>query len=279
MAPRRRCDAPRAPRQTLILWDALPDGDVRPQKCYKGHTKYVFCCNFNPAANKLVSGSFDETVRVWEVATGRCLQTLPAHSDPVTSVAFSTDGTLIVSSSYDGAPSARDRAPRYACSSQRTPPLARRSRGRPAGLCRLWDADTGACGTTIIDDDNPPVSFVRARLARIPHSRTALLRVRPAPRGGPRPVRQFSPNSKYLLMGLLNDSIRLWDYGAKVMCAQASPRGPAQSAGAARGAGGPLTRRITASGAGGWCTKARTRTASTASSPPFASTTRRPSWW
>lgn len=32
------------------------------------------------------------------------LQTLPAHSDPVTAVDFSRDGTLIVSSSYDGAP-------------------------------------------------------------------------------------------------------------------------------------------------------------------------------
>jgi hypothetical protein len=33
---------------------------------------------------------------------GKCLKTLPAHSDPVTSVHFNRDGTLIVSSSYDG---------------------------------------------------------------------------------------------------------------------------------------------------------------------------------
>jgi COMPASS component SWD3 len=30
------------------------------------------------------TGSFDETVRFWDVRSGRCLRELPAHSDPVT---------------------------------------------------------------------------------------------------------------------------------------------------------------------------------------------------
>jgi WD40 repeat protein len=29
---------------------------------------------------------FDESVRIWDVKTGKCLKTLPAHSDPVTGV-------------------------------------------------------------------------------------------------------------------------------------------------------------------------------------------------
>jgi len=41
-------------------------------------------------------------VRIWDVKTGKCLKTLPAHSDPVTAVDFNRDGSLIVSSSYDG---------------------------------------------------------------------------------------------------------------------------------------------------------------------------------
>ena len=45
---------------------------------------------------------FDESVRIWDVKTGKCLKTLPAHSDPVSAVNFNRDGTLIVSSSYDG---------------------------------------------------------------------------------------------------------------------------------------------------------------------------------
>lgn len=57
-------------------------------KTLKGHTNYVFCCNFNPQSNLVVSGSFDESVRVWDVKTGACIKTLPAHSDPVSAVSI-----------------------------------------------------------------------------------------------------------------------------------------------------------------------------------------------
>ena len=50
----------------------------------------------------LVSGSFDESVRVWDIKRGKTLKVLPAHSSPVTAVSFNRDGSLIVSSSYDG---------------------------------------------------------------------------------------------------------------------------------------------------------------------------------
>ena len=31
---------------------------------------------------------FDESVKIWDVKTGKCLKTLPAHSDPVTAVSI-----------------------------------------------------------------------------------------------------------------------------------------------------------------------------------------------
>ena len=247
---------------------------------FVGHTNYVFCCNFSPADNKLVSGSFDETVRaqstapapgaaglglsspqrrlvaglcalppprarrrrlpaaaaaeapcrhgggisqvrIWEVKTGKCISVLPAHSDPVTAVSFSKDGSLIASSSYDGAeagggptawlaPGCRRcpvcglRVSRRCILAAPPPPLSkgvfvfpgasvrrgsaelRRGLGSvgrladgelrwggwwvapqarnpvAAGLCRLWDSDNGTCGKTLIDQDNPPISFVQA---------------------------------------------------------------------------------------------------------------------
>ena len=45
---------------------------------------------------------FDESIRIWDVKTGKMLKHLAAHSDPVSAVHFNRDGTLIVSSSYDG---------------------------------------------------------------------------------------------------------------------------------------------------------------------------------
>lgn len=36
---------------------------------------------------------FDESVRIWDVKTGKCLKTLPAHSDPVSAVSFGLNAT------------------------------------------------------------------------------------------------------------------------------------------------------------------------------------------
>ena len=43
--------------------------------------------------------------------------------------------------------------------------------------------DPGQCLKTLIDDDNPPVSFVK-----------------------------FSPNGKYILAATLDNTLKLWDY-------------------------------------------------------------------
>ena len=42
-------------------------------------------------------GSFDETVKLWNVATGNVIATLEGHTDRVNSVAFSPDGTTLAS--------------------------------------------------------------------------------------------------------------------------------------------------------------------------------------
>ena len=51
------------------------------------------------------------------------------------------------------------------------------------GLVRLWDLDTGRCLRTIIDEPNPPVAIGR-----------------------------FTPNSRYIVIGVMDSRIDLWDY-------------------------------------------------------------------
>lgn len=91
------------------------------QRVLKGHTKWVFCLNYNTTANLLVSGGCEGDVRIWNVARGnaavpyplppilpshdfpgKCMKTLHAHLDYVTAVHFNRDATLIVSCALDG---------------------------------------------------------------------------------------------------------------------------------------------------------------------------------
>ena len=55
----------------------------------------------NSARGDRHSGSFDRTVKLWNVATRRELATLKGHEEGVSSVAFSTNGKTLASGSLD----------------------------------------------------------------------------------------------------------------------------------------------------------------------------------
>ncbi|MGO9545003.1 MAG: WD40 repeat domain-containing protein [Rhodomicrobium sp.] len=54
-----------------------------------------------PDSGALASASNDNTLKLWDAASGRELHTLAGHTDYVTSVAFSPDGRFALSGSED----------------------------------------------------------------------------------------------------------------------------------------------------------------------------------
>ena len=66
-----------------------------------GHTDGVRACAVSPDGAFIVSASDDETLKVWEAATGRERATLTGHTSSVRGCAVSPDGSFIVSASRD----------------------------------------------------------------------------------------------------------------------------------------------------------------------------------
>lgn len=52
-------------------------------KTFEGHTDGVTCLQFN--RKYLMTGSYDNTVKIWKVETGECLRTLTGHTKPIRS--------------------------------------------------------------------------------------------------------------------------------------------------------------------------------------------------
>ena len=61
----------------------------------------VLSVSFSPDGQLLASGGIDNTVRLWNPATGQLLYTLKGHTGGVYSVSFSADGQLLASSGAD----------------------------------------------------------------------------------------------------------------------------------------------------------------------------------
>jgi len=93
-------------RPTLDLYTALVTlGNGALSTPLAGHTSYVDAVAFSPDGHTLVTGSADQTVRLWNVADPAhptpLGSPLTGHTNAVDAVAFSPDGHTLASGSWD----------------------------------------------------------------------------------------------------------------------------------------------------------------------------------
>src|SRR5271157_992912 len=83
------------------LWPTLQPPGTSLIRTLKGHSDDVRGAALSGDGRRAVSASTDETLKVWDVESGRELRTLEGHTDIVYSVALSGDGRFAVSASGD----------------------------------------------------------------------------------------------------------------------------------------------------------------------------------
>jgi WD40 repeat protein len=89
---------------TLKVWNIKGFGDLKTAKelfTLKGHTGSVESVVVTPDSNRLISASWDNTIKIWNLESGEELSTLEGHIGFVNAVAATPDGKWVISASND----------------------------------------------------------------------------------------------------------------------------------------------------------------------------------
>jgi len=89
--------------KTIIVWTLTrEDGNYGyARRALRGHNHFVSDVVISSDGQFALSGSWDATLRLWEIETGKCTRRFVGHTKDVLSVAFSADNRQIVSGSRD----------------------------------------------------------------------------------------------------------------------------------------------------------------------------------
>ncbi|MEO0841030.1 MAG: NB-ARC domain-containing protein [Cyanobacteria bacterium J06643_5] len=161
-----------------------------PNKILKGHDDNIWSIDFNHDGTKIVSGSSDRTVKIWNSHTGQCLKTLSGHSRPVLSVGFSHDGNTVAScgghsiiklwnvETGDCFQTIQEKAS-YIIKFNSTGLIL--ASGHTSGMIKLWNINNGECIQTLGTFGKPIISIA------------------------------FSENGKYIAYGSYDGTVTVWD--------------------------------------------------------------------
>ena len=200
----------------------------------RGHESFLHSVAFSPDGTRIVSGSRDKTVKVWDAATGENTLTLRGHGSGVESVAFSPDGTRIISGSADKTVKVWNTATGENTLTLRghedevdsvafSPDGTRIVSGGWDWTVKVWDAATGQNTLTLRghEDNVYSVAFIPGGTRIISGSADKTVKVWDAATGentltlrgheGSASSVAFSPDGTRIVSGSYDKTVKIWD--------------------------------------------------------------------
>jgi hypothetical protein len=134
---------------------------------------------FSSNGKFLASGNDDETIKLWDIATGKEQATLKGHSELVYSVAFSPDSKTLASGDEEGTIKLWDI------------PASKKAEGARSGI--LATEDLGSLWTTLAGDDAAKAYQAIGTLISVPDQAVPLVneRLRPTPKPNTQAIAQW----------------------------------------------------------------------------------------
>ncbi|MEM7553917.1 MAG: WD40 repeat domain-containing protein [Cyanobacteria bacterium P01_A01_bin.84] len=84
-------------QSSKVLFASKSGDNSQTTRSLRGHIWSIASLAFTSDGKTLVSGSFDHTIKVWNLKTGKMVRTLDFHKDGVNSVVLTPDAKLLVS--------------------------------------------------------------------------------------------------------------------------------------------------------------------------------------